>query len=357
LFARSLNLSMEMWKYATQLKQAVPNPQLGFAHAPSRSAFLMGVQVDINSYGHRDREYSMEVPDDAYRILMLGDSTTFGWGVPVEQTISEKLEMELNTLQVAGYPRFEVLNAGVGNYNTVQEVAHYLAYDRAFQPDLVILQYFINDAEPVPQARDPGLRGRSYLRAFIVSAFDGIMRVVGARLDWKAYYAALYEDGRPGFEASKHALARLAEITKQDGTRLLVAILPELHEINGEYPCESQHEKIKDVLTAHGIPAVELIDGLRGHGPVGALWVAPTDPHPNGRASSLIVPQLAAWILRDLQRNQTHHTSTTHGRPSATAGGRACRFRSSAMPISPSSMSTAGTTDIVVSELTSECAY
>src|SRR5579884_3380549 len=141
MFARSLDFSMEMWKYATQLKHPVADPQLSFAHVPNSSAFLMGAPVSINSHGHRDREYSVAKPADVYRIVMAGDSTTFGWGVPVEQTVAKILERELNKTGLPGYRQVEVINAGVGNYDTVQEVTHYLTYDRPFHPNLVVLEY------------------------------------------------------------------------------------------------------------------------------------------------------------------------------------------------------------------------
>lgn len=301
VFSRSLDFSMEMWKYATQLKQPVGNPNLSFVHAPNRFAFLMGVPVSINSYGHRDREYSKEKAAGVYRIVMLGDSTTFGWGAPVEQTVAKVLEAELNKAQVVGFNRIEVLNAGVGNYNTVQEVTHYLTYERAFHPDLVILQYFINDAEPVPKERSPGLLGQSYLLAFTVARVDAIMRYAGVRPDWKQYYAELYEEGRPGIAAAKQALVDLATITRQDGTKLLVTILPELHEINNEYPFMAEHRKINDVLVGNHVPVMELIDGLRGHGPESTLFVTPTDDHPNGKASALIVAQMLPWILENIR--------------------------------------------------------
>ncbi len=162
VYRRSLDFSMEMWKYAVLIKRPVANPRLSFAHVPNRSAFLMGAPVSINSHGLRDREYSLAKPRDVYRIVMLGDSTTFGWGVPVEQTVAKILERQLNA-SAHHDRRFEVLNAGVGNYGTVQEFNHYLTYDRAFSPDLVILEYFINDPEPVPVERIPGILGRSYM--------------------------------------------------------------------------------------------------------------------------------------------------------------------------------------------------
>ncbi len=296
IFARSLDFSMEMWKYAVELKQPVANPELSFVHRPNRSAFLMGVPVAINSHGLRDHEYAEAKPARTYRIVMLGDSTCFGWGVPLNETVAEILERKLNASSLPPYQRFEVLNAGVGNYDTVQEVAHYENYDRAFHPDLVILEYFINDPEPVPSERHPWLLGSSYLVAFTVSRWDTLLQFAGLRPRWDAYYAGLYNDDRPGFQAAKHALAKLDYLTKADGAKLAVAILPELHRINDGYPFAREQQKIKDVLEAERVPVIDLMEGLRGHGPESSLWVTREDPHPNGKANALISAQIMSWI-------------------------------------------------------------
>ena len=293
VFARSLDFSMEMWKYAVSLKQPVPDARLSFAHRANRSAFLMGVPFSINSAGLRDREFPREKPPGVYRIVWLGDSTTVGWGVPLAGAAPKILERELNA---AGRGRCEVLNAGVGNYDTVQEVEHYLTMDRSFHPDLVILEYFINDAEPVPRERSVGLLGRSYLAAFVLSRFDGALRLAGLRPRWREYYASLYRDGSPGLEAAKDALGRLAAVTAQDGTGLLVAILPELHQINGAYPFEKEQRKITDYLASRRIRTIDLLNCLRGHGPETGLWVTRADAHPNVKANTLIAGCVAASV-------------------------------------------------------------
>jgi hypothetical protein len=245
----------------------------------------MGVPISIDSAGLRDREFPREKPPGVYRIVWLGDSTTLGWGVPLAGTAPKILERELNA---TGRGRFEVLNAGVGNYNTVQEVEHYLAVDRSFHPDLVILEYFINDAEQVPGERSLGLLGRSYLAAFALSRFDGALRLAGLRPRWREYYASLYRDGSPGLEAAKGALGRLAAVTGRDGAALLVAILPELHQIDNAYPFEKEQRKIADYLASRRIRTIDLLDCLRGRGPGGGLWVTPADAHPSVKANTLI---------------------------------------------------------------------
>jgi lysophospholipase L1-like esterase len=303
VFAHSLDFSMEMWKYATQLKQPVADPQLSFVHAPNRSALLMGTSVSINSHGLRDREYSEEKPPNVYRIIMLGDSTTFGWGVREEDTAAKILERKLNAHLPLGYDKVEVLNAGVGNYDTVQEVTYYKTRGRAFHPDLIVLVFFINDPEPVPVEKKGFLIDRSYLLAFVTNRFDGVLRHMGMRPNWKQYYSSLYEDDRPGFQACKKALGSFSDSTRSDGAKALVAILPELHQINGgTYPFRAAHEKIKNVLAADRVPVVDLIDGLKDHGPEETLWVTPADDHPNAKANDLVSDQLEQWVLANVKK-------------------------------------------------------
>jgi lysophospholipase L1-like esterase len=299
-FYHSLDFSMEMWKYAVAMKRAVPDPNLSFVHEPNTHAFLMGQDVRINSLGLRDREFSPAKPPGVYRILVLGDSTTFGWGVSLDDTASKILERELNAHPPPAYQRFEVINAGTGNYDTVQEVELYKTQGRELHPDLVILVYFINDPEPVPRQRSIWLIDRSYLVAFLTNRLDGVLRKTGTRPGWKAYYASLYEDDQPGFQACKAALLDLAATTREEHVKLFVALLPELHEINQEYPFTAEHQKIKDVLAPTGVPVLDLIDGLKGHGPEETLWVTKLDDHPSGKANTLIAAQLRQAIVAEL---------------------------------------------------------
>jgi hypothetical protein len=299
-FYHSLDFSMEMWKYAVAMKRAVPDPKLSFVHEPNTDAFLMGHDVKINSQGLRDNEYALAKPPGVYRILVLGDSTTFGWGVSIDDTAAKILERELNAQHLPGYQHFEVINAGVGNYDTVQEVTYYKTRGRDFHPDMVILVFFINDPEPVPVQKSIWLIDRSYLVAFLTNRLDGVLRKTGTRPGWKEYYASLYNENLPGFQACKAALVDLAAATREDHAKLIVALLPELHQINDDYPFTAAHQKIKDIVASQNVPVLDLIDGLRNHGPEITLWVTPLDDHPDGKANALIAGQLRDAILADL---------------------------------------------------------
>src|SRR6516162_505269 len=108
-YQRSMDFDMEMWKYAVRLKRPVPETNIRFVQIPNTAAFLMGVDVRLNSHGLRGPDFSLTKAPGTYRILMLGDSTTFGWGVREEDTIAQRLQSMLNN-QAKGVS-YEVINA------------------------------------------------------------------------------------------------------------------------------------------------------------------------------------------------------------------------------------------------------
>ena len=52
-----------------------------------------------------------------------------------------------------------------------------------------------------------------------------------------------------------------------------------------------------------GVPTLELIDGLRNHGPESSLWITPLDDHPNAKANGLVAAQIKRWILDDIRQS------------------------------------------------------
>jgi lysophospholipase L1-like esterase len=81
---------------------------------------LYGVNISTNSLGFRsDREYSQAKKENVTRILVIGDSITLGWGVNYKQTYPKLLENFLN--KGSKDKQYEVINTGVGNYNSVNE--------------------------------------------------------------------------------------------------------------------------------------------------------------------------------------------------------------------------------------------
>ncbi|MFB6089242.1 MAG: SGNH/GDSL hydrolase family protein, partial [Candidatus Aenigmatarchaeota archaeon] len=94
--------------------------------------------VNTNSHGFRDKEYDINGDNETFRIVISGDSMTFGQGVNTSETYSSVLERKLNKNKNIN---FDVLNLGVPGYN-IDEKAEFLIHKGLkFEPDIIILQY------------------------------------------------------------------------------------------------------------------------------------------------------------------------------------------------------------------------
>jgi lysophospholipase L1-like esterase len=101
-------------------------------------------QSDRNEFGQRDRVYSRAKPPGTFRVAGLGDSNTYGMGVPRERVFLKQAEQLL--ARRANRP-VEVINFGVPGYNTAQEANLLEDVVAAWDPDLVVLQFCSNDFE------------------------------------------------------------------------------------------------------------------------------------------------------------------------------------------------------------------
>ena len=204
-----MQFDLEMWKYARDVKVVSPDPLIGHEHGPNRKARLMGAEVETNSKGQRDREIPYERMLGVLRVAMVGDSLTEGWGVPFESTFSKRIE---RLYEKAG-TKAEVINLGVGNWNTVQEVQHFLTKGYKYSPDIVVLNYFVNDAEPTPERRRPPslLLQYCYSCVFFKGRLDTVLRQLTRRQDWAEFYLGLYDGGKSkGWLDAKAAINSLA---------------------------------------------------------------------------------------------------------------------------------------------------
>ena len=85
---------IEMLKYAKQLKKISADPNLSHEHIPNKSAKLMGVEISLNSLGHRKTISHIELSKKRvkdYRIHIIGSSIALGWGVDLGYTFADLL--------------------------------------------------------------------------------------------------------------------------------------------------------------------------------------------------------------------------------------------------------------------------
>jgi lysophospholipase L1-like esterase len=92
---------------------------------------------------HDSLEYSIKKNPSTIRIIGIGDSGMFGWGV--EQFENYLAVLEKNLTDKHGKDTYEVLNFAVPGYNTQQEIELLKSKGLSYQPDIVILGWCEND--------------------------------------------------------------------------------------------------------------------------------------------------------------------------------------------------------------------
>lgn len=286
---------LEMWKYAKEIKRISANPEIGHEHTPYSHAFLMGTDVAINSKGLRNRETQYSHPDGTIRIMMLGDSLTFGWGVREEETFARRLESILNGTGI----KTEVINAGVGNYNTSMEVAYFLSEGYKYNPDVVVLNYFINDAEKTPTYDVSKIDKYSASWIYFASRLDIIARYAKAehKANWEEYYNSLYDTKSPlsGWNSVEESFGKLVVFCRKKGIKLVFVVYPEIRRLS-PYPFQPITEKIEALVTHHEVPFIDMIYVIKDQNP-SSLWVTPLDPHPNAKADALFAKGLSERLV------------------------------------------------------------
>lgn len=105
--------------------------------------------------GFNTDDVPFEKPPATFRIVAMGDSSTFGWGVDPGRTYARRLQDALR----GEYPgaAIEVINLGVCGYSSLQGLVLLSRAAAQYQPDVVTLSYGSNDFSPVPEPFDVAL--------------------------------------------------------------------------------------------------------------------------------------------------------------------------------------------------------
>jgi len=234
-----------------------------------------GMQVITNSHGMRDKERSIEKPNNVIRIAAVGDSYTFGLCVDDAETWPAILETKLNEGKGPSASHYEVLNFGVSGYSSRDEALQIRHKVLKWNPDLIIIGYVLNDPEYHPF--DP-VHALFYLNYWYHS---GLLRKLAVI---KRDYLVSYEYGG-NFVSYWHRLKGaewqsvlaafddISTVTQEEKVPVLVVIFPEpplnpppdhfLHQIYGQImgAAQSRHFRVinlEDAFAGHNYEELRL---------------------------------------------------------------------------------------------------
>jgi lysophospholipase L1-like esterase len=271
---------IEMWRYAKDLKVRSDDPALDFDHVKSRSSELQGVTIRLNEWGLRGGPVD-PLPPGGRRILFLGASIALGWGVPEDDTVEARLERRLRKRGQA----LQVLNGGVGNYNTKRYVSRFFKELTGLQPTDIVVHYFLRDAEDLPPGGNNVILRNSELAVTLWIAYHRLFDKAGEQ-SLVDHYRSVYQPDGQGFVEMQASLAKLAEYARANNIRLYLAMTPDVHNLV-DYKFGFVHDIMREIARRAGYAYVDLLPAMMGRPPE-AMFAMPGDPHPNALGHELM---------------------------------------------------------------------
>lgn len=290
LLARVLYAEKDVNVVFLRRYQLSENPVLGYELMPGSPDY----HTTINSDGIRDREFPLQKPTGTFRIVVIGDSVSFGYLLTQDATYPKQLESLLNRHAKSDGIEFEVINLGVIGYNITQTVENARTRGLRYDPDLIIYGYVLNEPQAYSMEADAlRLLKRRAETGFSETTSDRIVQLLHAsRLislilaqvrseDW---YHRIPRLGDPGFfahHAGTHreffrdlhsnpqswkrvtdGLAALAHLTNQPRNIPAVVALFPIHEGHGfsRYALGDLHEKVIGEAVKQGLRTIDLTD-------------------------------------------------------------------------------------------------
>jgi lysophospholipase L1-like esterase len=269
---------------------------------PDLSVIFLRVPLLTDGHGFRTHPRVRPTRCPRVRVVGLGDSVMFGWGVADADTYLTRIGETLEKTEPS--VGWSVLNTAVPGYNTVMEVE--TLHEKALRPlpDLVILNFVGNDLG-LPNfllaRRDYLSLDRSFLAEFVRSRLGGETGDLAPHLafvprDLRRWREGADADRIPapyrglvGMGPFERAMDELARLARQDGFEVVVLAHPEAPEFVRRAAAARTFLLVE---TGHRVQELARARGLSG------AWEPPlsitaADPHPSPLGHALIAQALA----------------------------------------------------------------
>lgn len=295
------------------------------------------VSGDIITQGFRGKKkYATEKPLGCYRIMAVGDSSTYGYGADkIEETYPFKLENILNSQKNKNNIVYEVINAGVPGYNTAQEFYYFKDRLINFKPNLVILGFMNNDLTDLNKNQVVGDLGTliNVGKSGLKIPFKNFLRQHSAlyqylgtnielvKLKYKpenksCIKAFPFSPTQDEWNKFTSLIISFKNICDKNNIKFLVILFPHSYQLSENYPIKTSkgfefsydrkyvagkvfiQQKVKDICRENGINYLDLYPCLKAN--VDKMPYSPEDyVHPNGFGYYLVAKEISDYLYKN----------------------------------------------------------
>jgi lysophospholipase L1-like esterase len=257
-----------------------------YAGRPGATCTVDDLTFRVSNHRTRGPDFPLEKPANERRLLVLGDSFSFGMWCPEDETLAGQLVRRANDAEAARGSgiTWRALNLGVPGYHSGQQLRALEQSGLALEPDVVVLYYntndiaregFFLDAElgvlrsdhlPLPTWLRRPLWG-SHLYGFIARKYErSFAGIPEPHVDDRVPWAHTRDDNQ---RATRAALTRIAEVCAENELPLFFVNQP-LMTWSGDARRADWNvlplvQWAEDVRAELGVPGVSLLGWLRGY--------------------------------------------------------------------------------------------
>jgi len=303
-----------------------PDPKLYWRPKPNQDCFTkVGHQpVHVNSNGTRGPEFTAAKPASTFRILSLGDSRTFGWGLSDQETYSRQLQSLLQEWvqkqpstsdeptpnpSEEGSRHVEVINAGVNAWSFPQMLVFFRDEGLKWSPDLVVLadanlwtQFSEKNSDEFVKKFMSRVRLKNLLRRSAIYHFAIEVKLQAFYQRYRTKFIPVDPNQDPLFKEQQQndpdavfrsAIEDLCRTAGSNGITPVLLLLPTLDELSSTN--ESRVLAVKRAVSAKfGVPLVDLTPELAAGGKT--LYLEADPVHLNAAGNEMAARRLFETI-------------------------------------------------------------
>lgn len=283
-----------------------PDPLLYWKLKPNQDCFTKvdHKPVHINSHSTRGPDFDPIKPANTFRILSLGDSRTFGWGVSDQETYSERLRAMLQN-KIGDKQRIEVINAGVNAWSYPQMLVYFRETALQYHPDVMVLadanfwtQFSEKNSPEFVKKFMSRVRLKNFLRHFAIYHY-----VIEVKLkDFYERHREKFIPVDPGKDTLfkeqqqedpqavfRNAIQDICRLALTNHVKPVLVFIPTLADFNPTNPPSILATKT-EVSRSLEIPLVDLRSALRPE--LNSLYLEGDPVHLNSRGNEIIASQI-----------------------------------------------------------------
>ena len=279
-----------------QCFQLATNPDLLYVNTPNKDC-------GNNAQGYRDDPRTFDKPADTFRIVLIGDSVAVGDGIfDFRDRFGQVLERDLN--ETSPQP-VEIVTLARTGYSSSQELIVLECEAFAYDPDLILWSYVLNDpAHPIYHDANGEIGKYFYtpkvhLFHFLATGLFGVKEKLADLSCPDEYHARIHCVYWPNVEALFGRLGRVADARD-------TPIVPIIHPVFEEgrdfanYSLTNLHEQLRALADDNQLPAIDLLDAYRPHhsDDLRQQLKVRFDPwHPNEKGHAIAADAIAQFLL------------------------------------------------------------